>query len=80
MWLSPLAPVSEGVYGVYMENTPKETKLTTQTQLTKLLTERLDLWDQIDKAYEDGLIPKAIDLTQMLENDLNPKIKEAYNL
>ena len=54
--------------------------MTTKTKLTDLLTQRLELWDKVDAAYEEGLIAKAIDLTKLIEQELTPKIREVYGL
>jgi hypothetical protein len=62
------------VYYEYMENT------TLQLNTTDLLTKRLDAWDQIDQAYDEGLFVKALKLTGYVENVLTPKIREVYGL
>jgi len=55
-------------------------KTTLQLNITDLLSKRLDAWDQIDQAYDEGLFVKALKLTGYVENTLNPQIKEAYGL
>lgn len=52
----------------------------TQTKITDLLTQRLDMWDEIDRKYEQGLFVTALKLTEYVENILNPKIREEYGL
>ncbi len=52
----------------------------TTTTLTALLAERLATWDQIDQAYAQGLVPRAIQLTKHVETVLTPTIREAYGL
>ena len=47
----------------------------TQTKLTDLLTQRLDLWDEVDRKYNDGLF-----VTGYIENNLNPRIRQEYGL
>ena len=53
---------------------------TVQLNTTDLLTKRLDAWDQIDQAYDEGLFVKALKLTGYVESVLNPQIKEVYGL
>ena len=68
-------PFFHGVwYDRYMNNQ------TLQLNTTDLLTKRLDAWDQIDQAYDEGLFVKALKLTGYVESVLNPQIKEAYGL
>ena len=55
-------------------------KTTLQLNITDLLSKRLDAWDQIDQAYDEGLFVKALKLTEYVEKTLNPQIKEAYGL
>ena len=55
-------------------------KTTPKLNTTDLLTKRLDAWDQIDQAYDEGLFVKALKLTQYVEKVLTPQIKEAYGL
>ena len=52
----------------------------TTTSLTASLCNRLALWDQIDKAYEQGLVTRAIELTKIVENELTPTIRRGYGL
>ena len=52
----------------------------TQTNLTDLLTQRMDLWDKIDQKYNDGLFVSALKLTDYVENDLTPRIRQEYGL
>ncbi len=52
----------------------------TQTKLTDLLTQRLDLWDEVDRKYNDGLFVSALKLTEYIENNLNPRIRQEYGL
>jgi hypothetical protein len=56
------------------------TNTTLQLNTTDLLTKRLDAWDQIDQAYDEGLFVKALKLTGYVEKVLNPQIKEVYGL
>jgi len=52
----------------------------TQTKLTDLLTQRLDLWDEVDRQYDRGLFVSALKLTGYIENNLNPRIRQEYGL
>ena len=52
----------------------------TQTKLTDLLTQRIDMWDEIDRKYEQGLFVSALKLTDYVENILTPKIRGEYGL
>lgn len=45
-----------------------------------LLSERLELWDQIDQAYAVGNVVSALQLTARISNELTPRIREAYGL
>ena len=54
--------------------------MTTTTKLQELLTERLDVWDEIDQAYDDGNITRAINLTKYVQNTLQPQIRKEYCL
>ncbi len=61
-------------------NTPHMNNQTLQLNTTDLLTKRLDAWDQIDQAYDEGLFVRALKLTGYVEDVLNPQIKEVYGL
>jgi len=52
----------------------------TKTKLTDLLSQRLDLWDEVDRKYNDGLFVSALKLTEYIENNLNPLIRQEYGL
>ena len=52
----------------------------TQTKLSELLSERLDLWDEVDKLYDEGLFVSALKLTGHIENHLTPLIRKEYCL
>ena len=52
----------------------------TQTKLTDLLSQRLDLWDEVDRKYDEGLFVSALKLTGYIENNLNPRIRQEYGL
>ena len=52
----------------------------TTTTLQVLLSERLELWDQIDQAYAIGNVVSALQLTARISNELTPRIREAYGL
>ena len=52
----------------------------TQTKLTDLLSQRLDLWDEVDRKYNEGLFVSALKLTGYIENNLNPRIRREYGL
>ena len=54
--------------------------LSTPTKLTDLLTQRLDLWDEIDRKYNEGLFVSALKLTGYVENNLNPRIRQECGL
>lgn len=56
------------------------TNTTLQLNTTDLLTKRLDAWDQIDQAYDEGLFVKALKLTGYVEKVLNPQIRGSYGL
>jgi hypothetical protein len=53
---------------------------TTRTTLTSLLIERLKLWDEIDRAYEDGLVSKCLKAQSHIDNNLAPNIRKEYGL
>ena len=50
----------------------------TQTKLTDLLSQRLDLWDEVDRKYDEGLFVSALKLTGYIETNLNPRIRQEY--
>ena len=52
----------------------------TQTKINDLLTKRIDAWDTIDRAYDQGLFVKALNLTKYVEEVLTPQIREEYGL
>ena len=52
----------------------------TQTKLTDLLTKRMDAWNNIDQAYDEGLFVKALKLTKYVEEVLTPQIRVEYGL
>ena len=52
----------------------------TQTKLTDLLSQRLDLWDEVDRKYNAGLFVSALKLTEYIENNLTPRIRQEYAL
>jgi hypothetical protein len=52
----------------------------TQTKLSDLLIQRLDLWDEVDRKYDEGLFVSALELTNYIENDLTPRIRKEYCL
>ena len=54
--------------------------MNTTTTLTGLLTERLSLWDAVDQAYDDGLVTRAIEITQYINDVITPSIREAYKI
>ena len=56
------------------------TNTTTTTTLQQLLCQRLALWDQIDLAFDEGNVVRALQLTNRISDELTPQIREAYGL
>lgn len=52
----------------------------TQTKLNDLLSQRLELWDEVDKLYDEGLFVSALKLTGHIEKNLTPLIRQEYGL